>query len=61
MPVDFNGKNLKVGDTVIYITGSYRDFSYAKIIKLGKAKATIKPGKGRQTFRYYSDLIKGEK
>ena len=59
MSIDFLGKDLKVGDKVVYITGSYRDFSWATIVKLGKAKATIKPNRGNLTFRYYSALIKG--
>ena len=61
MPKDFKGKELKVGDRVIYITGSYRDLSWGTIVKLNSLQATVQPTKGGAvTFRYYSSLIKGD-
>ncbi len=59
MPKDFFGNELETGDSVVYIKGSYRDFTVGEIVKLNPCKATIKLLTSKYpTVRYYHQIIK---
>ncbi len=61
MAYDFLNKELKIGDKVVYIQTSYRDLRVAKIVKIGKKKATIavdQTNTNRTTVRFFDQLIK---
>jgi hypothetical protein len=60
-PKDYLDQELSVGDIVLFITNNYRDFSTGKIIKLGKAKATIADiavDRDWKTLKYYCNIVK---
>ena len=61
MPEDFEGNKLSLGDSIIYITGSYRDFSTGMILKFGKQKATLLIKGTRTTVRYCKQLMKARR
>ena len=60
--VDFLGKVLSVGDTVVFMQIGYRNFLKGKIVKMSNKKATIEHERanigGTQTLQFYNQLIK---
>jgi hypothetical protein len=54
---DFLGKELSVGDDVVFMQIGYRNFLTGTIHKLNKVKATISHG-DKKTIQFYSQIIK---
>jgi hypothetical protein len=66
MNKDYFGKELNIGDEVVYMRINYRDLRKAKIIRMGPKKATIeylsgKIGRSGKTTQFYNQLIKIDK
>jgi hypothetical protein len=64
MKKDFLGRELKIGDKVVYMRINYRDFVTGTIHSLGEKKATIifdaSNGRQRKNIQFYNQLIKIE-
>lgn len=56
---DFLGRNLCIGNEIVFMSVGYRYLRKGKIIKIGKAKLTIKPESGvENTYQFPNQVIK---
>ncbi len=62
MKLDFLGKELNVGDHVVFMQKNYRNFLKGEIISMSEKKATIKHDKtntcSTETIQFFGQLIK---